>query len=513
MPNLPTLRQRTSGILLHPTSLPGPHGSGDLGPAAFAFAKQLADAGQSWWQMLPTVPPSGGPSPYQSSSVFAGNPNLISLELLQQDGLLTDDEVKPIDGLAEDKVNFSVVNQYREERLRKAFEVFRRREDLLVPFMAWCHQESEWLDDYVHFATLKTIHGDLTWSKWPEPARKRRADMFHDLAVHHRAELRFHQFVQYLYAKQWNSLKEYCHSLGISLVGDIPIFVGHDSVDVWAHPELFFLDDNGEPTVVAGVPPDYFSATGQRWGNALYRWDVHRKTGYAWWVARFKSIMSAFDAVRVDHFIGFHRYWEIKATCPTAVDGEYRKGPGMDFFAHVQSELGEIPIIAEDLGVVTPEVKTLRDKFGFPGMRLLQFAFGTDNEAKNYQPHAFPKSCVAYTGTHDNDTTLGWFNDLVARAKKDGQAKKELEFVLRYADSDGNDIVWKLIRLAMLSVANTVIFPLQDVLELGTECRMNLPGSTENNWAWRLKSGQFTADQVQKLRVYTETFAREPVND
>jgi 4-alpha-glucanotransferase len=395
MPALPTLHQRTSGLLLHPTSLPGPHGSGDLGPEAFKFAEQLAAAGQRWWQMLPVVPPSGGPSPYQSSSAFAGNPALISLVRLHEQGLLTAEEIAPEPGLDGTRIDFGASEKYREVRLRKAFEVFRHREDLLVPFMAWCHQQSEWLDDFVHFETLKQLHNDAVWTTWSEGARHRRADMFHDVVANHRAELRYHQFVQYLFAQQWQALRDHCTRLGIGLIGDIPIFVGHDSTDVWAHPELFHLDDKGDPTVVAGVPPDYFSATGQRWGNALYRWDVHRRTGYAWWTARFRSMLASFDAVRVDHFIGFHRYWEIKADCPTAVDGVYRVGPGSDLFAQLERTLGKIPVIAEDLGVVTPEVKLLRDQFGFPGMRLLQFAFGTDNEAKNYQPHAFPRSCVA----------------------------------------------------------------------------------------------------------------------
>ncbi len=503
----PTLKERTSGLLLHPTSLPGPHGSGDLGAQAHAFAERIAKAGQSWWQMLPVSPPTGGPSPYQSSSAFAGNQALISLDKLVEQGLLEADDAAPLAVTRLDLCDFAASNALREGRLRKAFDAFRRDRSWLDRFMAWCSQQ-RWLEEFALFSALKVLHHGKAWTSWPSEHQSPHAAGIASFTQQHRAELRYHQFVQFLFAEQWAELLKHTRELGLGLIGDIPIFVAHDSADVWAHPELFQLDASGNPTVIAGVPPDYFSATGQRWGNALYRWEAHQRDGYSWWIARFRQMLDRFDAVRVDHFIGFHRYWAIEASCPTAVVGQYQPGPGAELFAKAQERLGSLPIIAEDLGVVTPEVKALRDRFHFPGMRILQFAFGTDREARNFQPHSFPANCVAYTGTHDNDTTRGWFEALRERARTDAQAQRELAFVLRYTNSNGRDIVNDLIRLAMLSAANTAIFPVQDLLDLDNQARMNLPGTTEGNWGWRLRPDQLDEATLQRLLEWTETFGR-----
>lgn len=504
MARIPTLRDRTSGILLHPTGLPGPHGAGDLGPSAHRFLELLAAAGQRWWQMLPCVP---GASPYQGTSAFAGDPMLVSLLALVEDGFLSPEEVADDPSLGGIRIDFARRNEFREARLRRAFEAFRRDHRVRDEFMAFCAREAGWLTDWAIFAAAKTkVNG--SWTAFPEGLRRREPGALEAADRELRDEVRFQQFVQFMFVRQWESLRRHAESLGIGLIGDIPIFVGHDSVDVWARPEEFCLDDRGEPSVVAGVPPDYFSATGQRWGNALYRWDVHKQHGYDWWIGRLRQILARFHAVRVDHFIGFHRYWEIQASCPTAVEGRWMPGPGDDFFQSALSALGGLPLIAEDLGVITQEVRDLRDKFGLPGMRILQFAFGLDAEARNFQPHAFPPGCVVYTGTHDNDTTVGWYEALLARAGSDERARGELDFALRYAKSDGKKVHWDMIQLAMMSPANTAIFPLQDVLGQDATRRMNLPGTTDGNWAYRVTHDELAEADIGRLRMLTDTYAR-----
>ncbi|HEU4533453.1 MAG TPA: 4-alpha-glucanotransferase, partial [Polyangiaceae bacterium] len=315
----------------------------------------------------------------------------------------------------------------------------------------------------------------------------------------------------YEFHRQWHALREHCERLGVGLMGDLPIFVAHDSADVWARPDEYYLNDDGSPSVVAGVPPDYFSATGQRWGNALYRWDVHRARGYDWWAARFASMFEKFHAVRVDHFIGFHRYWEIDAACETAVDGRYRPGPGEHFFEALGGRLGgRLPIVAEDLGIITPEVQALRERFKLPGMRVLMFSFGTDAGARDYWPHTIPKDCVAYTGTHDNDTARGWFDELTQKMQAgDAEAAKQRGFVLRYLDSDGSRVHWDLARLAFQSAAALAVAPVQDLLGLGSDSRMNVPGTSENNWTWRLEAGALTAELASELRELTATYGRD----
>jgi 4-alpha-glucanotransferase len=504
MPRL-SLTERSSGVLLHPTSLPGPHGSGDLGPAAHRFAAWLAAAGQRIWQMLPVVPPAGGNSPYQSSSVFAGDPNLISLELLHEAGLLSAADIAPAPGPA-GSVDFAATGRFREERLRRAFEAFREKPG--DAFFAFCERERAWLDDFALFSALKGAHDNRAWSTWGEGVRLRRPDALAAARESLVGEVRYHQFVQFQFHEQWHQLRARCAALGISLVGDIPIFVGHDSADVWADPHLFFLDGAGDPTVVAGVPPDYFSKTGQRWGNVLYRWDVHAKDGYRWWVSRFRGMLEKFDAVRVDHFIGFHRYWEIDAASPTAVSGRYRPGPGVPFFEAIERALGPMPIIAEDLGVVTPEVDQLRARFGFPGMKVLQFSFSADVTARHILPHTFPQASAVYTGTHDNNTTVGWWRELEQKGQVDAAGRRELDFVRDYLGTDGQDIAWTLIRAAMTSPAELAIIPLQDVLSLGADARMNTPGTEKGNWGWRLVDGELTTEHQARLRRLSEVGAR-----
>jgi 4-alpha-glucanotransferase len=504
MPRL-SLTERSSGVLLHPTSLPGPHGSGDLGPSAHRFASWLADAGQRIWQMLPIVPPAGGHSPYQSSSVFAGDPNLISLEVLGAQGLLTAADLAPMPEPGA-LVDFAATGRFREERLRRAFAAFREQPG--DAFFAFCDRERRWLDDFALFSALKGAHGGRAWSTWEEGVRRRHPEALAQAREALVGEVRYHQFVQFQFHEQWRALQAHCASLGVSLVGDIPIFVGHDSADVWAEPHLFFLDGEGNPTVVAGVPPDYFSETGQRWGNVLYRWDVHAQNGYRWWVDRFRGMLERFDAVRVDHFIGFHRYWEIDAHAPTAVSGRYRPGPGASFFEAIELALGPMPIIAEDLGVVTPEVDQLRERFGFPGMKVLQFSFSADPTARHILPHTFPPASVVYTGTHDNNTTLGWWHELEARAPINAAGQRELDFVRDYLGTDGEDISWTLIRVAMTSPSALAIIPLQDVLSLSAGARMNSPGTSVGNWGWRFSEGDLTLAHQVRLRRLAEVGAR-----
>ena len=368
-----------------------------------------------------------------------------------------------------------------------------------------------WLKDYALFCAIKDAMKGAAWTQWPDDLRRRRPWSLRRAAENLKDDVDFYRFVQFQFHRQWNRLRQRCREKGVGLIGDIPIFVAHDSCDVWANPRLFWVDTQGKPIYVAGTPPDYFSATGQRWGNPLYRWEVMKKTGYAWWMHRFRVMFGFFDAIRLDHFIGFQRYWRIPGEEPTAQNGVWVPGPRSHFFKTVQRKLGHVQFIAEDLGLVTPEVKALRDEFDFPGMKVLQFAFGSEPEANNYLPHAYPRNCVVYTGTHDNDTTSGWFHDHggknSTRSRED--IRREREFTLRYAASDGKEIHWDLIRLAFESVANTAIIPAQDILGLGSEARMNTPGTGDGNWEWRFEKGDFTEKIADRLLVLTETYARK----
>jgi 4-alpha-glucanotransferase len=507
---VPSLRDRSSGVLLHPTSLPGRHGSGDLGGEARAFVDFLAEAGQRWWQMLPVAPPGYGESPYAAQSAFAGSPMLVSPDDLARDGLLDE---KAADSLPAGRVFYVAMAAHRERLLDAAFDAWRARPARRADYDEFCASNEHWLDDYALFRALKRAHGGVQWTRW-EPALKRREPRALATArdAHARA-IAFEKLTQYFFDRQWRALRAYAAERGVGLIGDVPIFVAHDSADVWQNPDVFFLDGDGEPTVVAGCPPDYFSRTGQRWGNPLYRWKRLAKSGYAWWIERLRNMLARFDALRIDHFIGFERYWRIPATCPTAVDGKWMKGPSTDFFRTVREALGDLPLIAEDLGAVTPAVFALRDRFRLPGIKVLQFAFGHDPSAPTFMPHNFPRRAVVYTGTHDNDTTLGWFRD-----EGDGrstrtfaQTQAEREATLRYlgtTQTGGEEIHWDMIRLALSSVANLAIVPLQDVLGLGTEARMNRPGTESGNWAWRFEAGALRAEHASRLGTMTRTYGR-----
>lgn len=490
---LPKLIERSSGVLLHPTSLPGE----DLGSTAREFVDFLAAAGQSWWQMLPVGPTGYGNSPYSAQSAFAGNPSLVSIERLVADGLLPPGARRHI----------------CVGHLENAFHGVLEKGGPRDPdFLRFCEEAKDWLDDFALYRAIKTVHDDVQWTRWPAPLRDRDPEAlarFRD-DPDYRREIDFVRFVQWRFFRDWRAVRAYAHERGIALIGDLPIFLAHDSADVWVNRGQFYLDELGEPTLVAGVPPDYFSATGQRWGNPLYRWAEMRATGYAWWIARFRSALALFDAVRLDHFIGYTRYWAIPAREPTAMKGRWRPGPGARFFRAVSAALGELPLIAEDLGLVTPAVESLRARFGFPGIKLLQFAFGTDPQGPSFLPHNYPRDAVAYTGTHDNDTTVGWFHDPGSGTRSPEQTARERRAALRYlgAPDDGREIHWRMIRAIMASVANVAIVPAQDLLGLGSEARMNHPGTTAGNWSFRLEPGALTPAIADRLRDLTETYGR-----
>jgi len=484
-------------VLLHPTSLPG----GDLGATAREMVDFLAASGQSWWQMLPVGPTGYGNSPYSAQSAFAGNPALVSFERLVADGILAAAERR----------------QVGDAHLADAFIAFSRSGGAEDPdFRRFTEETRDWLDDFALYRAIKKLQGEVQWTRWPASLRDRDAAALARFREEARQEIEFVRFVQWRFFGDWQALRAYAHARGIGLIGDLPIFLAHDSADVWLNRHQFYLDAAGEPTLVAGVPPDYFSATGQRWGNPLYRWAEMRATGFAWWIARFRATLALFDAVRLDHFIGYTRYWAIPAREPTAVKGRWRPGPGARFFRAVAAALGELPLIAEDLGAVTPAVESLRARFGFPGLKLLQFAFGTDPQAPSFLPHNYPRAAVAYTGTHDNDTTAGWFHDLGSGTRDPEQAALERRAVLGYlgapdgdhAGEDGREIHWRMIRAIMGSVANVAIVPAQDLLGLGSEARMNHPGTATGNWSFRLSPGALTPAIADRLRDLTEIYGR-----
>ena len=509
--------QRESGILLHITSLPSDQGVGDLGDEAYRLVDFLARTGQRIWQVLPVGPTGYGNSPYQCFSAFAGNPLLISLSRLVEEGLLDPADLISQQAISDDRVDFESVTSFHEERLQKAFVAFERRAfaSLQKEAAHFSQEQAVWLDDYALFRAVKSHHSDVAWHQWGADIRARDIQAllhWQDMLAQH---VEYQKFVQFLFFRQWTALKKYANDRGVSILGDLPIFVAHDSADVWTNQEFFELNKDGNPAKVAGVPPDYFSKTGQLWGNPLYRWDRMAQTGYAWWILRFKSALTMFDAIRLDHFRGFESYWEVPGDAKTAASGKWVPGPREDFFEKVEAKLGRIPIIAEDLGVITPQVEALRDRFGFPGMRVLQFAFGDDPKAEDYRPYNYPRHCVVYTGTHDNDTTVGWFQSGQGKGstRAAGQIQKERDFALRYLGSNGEQIHWDMIRLALSSVAETAIVPMQDVLGLGTEARMNLPGTAEGNWTWRFRWEMLTAELEEKLKDITETYQRGRAED
>ncbi|MDQ4106644.1 MAG: 4-alpha-glucanotransferase [Actinomycetota bacterium] len=479
---------RSAGILLHPTSLPGPYGIGELGPEALDFVDFLKEGGQRSWQILPLSPTGGDGSPYSSYSAFAGNPLLISSERLVEDGLVENAEERP-----GGPVDYPAVISAKTKLLREAYENAKPGKQ----FEAFVEEHRSWLEDYALYMALKGKYGGRGWNEWDEGLARREPDALERARREFASEVRFHQFVQYLFFRHWSEVKDVANAARIEVIGDIPIFVSHDSADVWAKQDLFHLDESGAPTVVAGVPPDYFSETGQLWGNPLYDWNRMKKDGYSWWVERMRMALTLYDAVRIDHFRGFEAYWEIPADAETAREGRWVKGPGKDVFRAFSAGLGELPIIAEDLGEITPEVETLRDELGLPGMKVLQFAFsGPDN---HFLPHDYGDSnWVVYTGTHDNDTTAGWWRS----ADPEGRS-----FARRYLGKD-YVCVRDFVRLAYASVAERAVVPMQDLLELGPEHRMNTPGTTEGNWSWRLDKSALTPELAERLRGLAETYGR-----
>ncbi len=497
---------RSSGILLHPTSLPGQFGVGDLGPSAHAFLDFLTEAGQRWWQILPLGPTGYGNSPYQSYSSHAGNPLLISPELLARDGLLTPDDWANYPSLSEDRVDFDAAIAAKDALLRLAFTKFTPEPP---EFASFVQENAHWLEGYALFMALKEHHQGAPWYEWEPQLVRRDAGALAQAREELDASVRYYQFTQFQFARQGKALRESCASRGIQLIGDLPIFVAQDSADVWARPDLFWLDEHCRPTFVAGVPPDYFSATGQFWGNPLYKWDAHFAEKFAWWVDRLKSQLGRVDLVRLDHFRGFQAYWEIPAGSPTAENGRWALGPGTAFLEAIREALGSLPLVAEDLGDITPEVLALRDLFDLPGMRVLQFGLQGDPGTDFHLPYRFVNHCVAYTGTHDNDTTLGWFSVPPHGSEAERcYRSKQLEYARSAIGSSGDEVYWDAIRAAMASVADTVVIPLQDVLGLGNSARMNVPGKPEGNWSWRFRAGQVRPATSARLAEMTSVFGR-----
>lgn len=486
------ITHRSSGILLHPTSLPGAFGSGDFGPDAYHFVDWLASAGQSLWQILPLGAIGVGNSPYMGSTAFGGNPLLIDLHDLGAQGWLTPEALQPDPGLDQARVDYPGQFAFRIPRLRQAARIFfaDATPDQDRDFAAFSAAEAAWLDDYALFMAIDAAHPGQVWADWPAPLAHRKPAALRETARVHAEEVAFWKFCQWRFARQWGRLKAYANARGVRIIGDVPIFVAHHSADVWAHQGLFELDRQGWPTVVAGVPPDYFSATGQRWGNPLYRWSAHRADGYAWWLTRMRRALALADLVRIDHFRGFAAHWEIPASEASAINGRWQAGPGKELFQAFRDGFSHLPIIAEDLGIITPDVEELRDSFGLPGMRILQFAFGGD-ATHAYLPHNYCVNTVAYSGTHDNDTALGWWQSA---------APRERAFAQHYFGSDAHAIHWDMMRALSASVACAVIYPMQDILGMDGSQRMNLPGVPEGNWEWRFIWNQLEPWHARVLR-------------
>ena len=479
---------RSSGVLLHPTSLPGPYGIGDLGPAAYEFLDFLESAGQSIWQMLPLTPTGYGESPYQCFSAFAGNPLLISLDVLASEGLLNADELAEARLPDASNVDFPRVIAAKTRALNRAAARFKQTAE----FDEFCAQQQAWLPDFALFMALKEEFGMVAWPFWPPALRTRDAIALAAMRVIRDKRVEAHTFLQFAFFTQWNRLRTEAKRRGIRLMGDIPIYAAGDSSDVWAWPELWLLRKDGHPAEMAGVPPDYFSATGQLWGNPTYAWAAHESTGFVWWIERLRATFATFDLVRLDHFRGFQAFWQVPFGETTAERGKWVDGPGMKLFEAVEQALGPLPVVAENLGVITPAVEAIRHRFNFPGMAILQFAFGKDPQAPDFKPHHYPRDLVAYSGTHDNDTTIGWWTSTAEgdSTRTADDISKERAFALEYLGVDGSQMHWSLIRALMASVANTVIFPVQDLLGLGTEARMNQPSTIGKNWKFRLFPGQ-----------------------
>jgi 4-alpha-glucanotransferase len=487
-------------VLVHPTSFPGRFGIGDLGPGARLVLDFLAAGRQRLWQVLPLGPTGFGESPYAAFSAFAGNHLLIAPEGLAERGWLGADELAAAPALADDRVDFDRVRDVKLGLFRAAHRRFRAGAgpEQRAEIEAFRAANASWLEDYALFMALKAAHDGAPWTSWEPDLAARRPEALAEAGRVLAEDVDLHRFLQWVFVAQWEAVRAEARRREIAVVGDVAIFLAHDSADVWAHRELFCLDGRGEPTAMAGVPPDYFSRSGQLWGNPLYRWNRMAGDGYAWWIERVRAALRLADVLRLDHFRGFEAYWEVPAGEETAERGRWVRGPGMRLFRAIRRALGEVPIIAEDLGEITDAVRRLRAHAGFPGMRVLQFAFGA-GAGNDHLPHLYPHDTAVYTGTHDNDTTRGWF------ASRD---PREREHALRYAASDGREFNWDLIRLALASVADTAIMPLQDVLGLGSEARMNTPGRAAGNWAWRCAAEQLTAEHSARLAALTELYGR-----
>jgi 4-alpha-glucanotransferase len=493
---------RRSGILLHPTSLPGPHGSGDFGPGAYHFIDWLQAGGQKLWQILPLGGIGPGNSPYMSSSAFAGNVLMIDLAELHQRGWLAADDLLPTPGLNDRAIDFATVVPFRMQRLERAARQFAAHASATdrAELEQFREQQASWLDNYALFMTLAEAHDWRDWPDWAPGLATRQPAALAAARAEHAERIAFWTFCQWRFFRQWQRLRAYANARGVQLVGDAPIFIAHQSAECWARPELFELDAAGRPTVIAGVPPDAFSETGQRWGNPLYRWNEHARDGYAWWIERVRRTFELVDVVRIDHFRGFEAHWEIAASEPTAVNGRWVPGPGAALFQAIADALGPLPVIAEDLGVITPEVDALRTGLDFPGMRILQFAWGDAQSSENrYLPHHHEVDSVVYTGSHDNDTTQGWW--AVA-------SEAERQHLRNYLGVDGHAVHWDLVRAAAASVADTAVHPLQDVLGLGNEHRMNFPGTSTGNWVWRFTWDMVPPDTAGRLLHLGQLYGR-----
>lgn len=496
--NLSKMIERSSGILLHPTSLPGPQGIGDLGQHAYDWVDFLAKGGFSWWQFLPIGTTGFGHSPYQSFSSFAGNPLLISLEKLVDDGLLDTNEIIPEKKYANDQVDYSKVIAFKEPLLIKAAKKLQNRDQYPASLEKFWQENKEWISEFALFMALKQKYGNQAWVNWPRVLRDRHPEAIKKAKDDLSEEIRVHTNIQLLFGEQWQKLRNYAQEKGIGLIGDLPIYVAHDSVDVWSNRKLFQINEDGDLTAQAGVPPDYFTETGQLWGNPLYTWDQHARDNYAWWGKRLSQALAAFDLIRLDHFRGFAGYYSVPADHKTARHGEWIEGPGIPFFEAMKSESENFSIIAEDLGEITPDVIELRDQFNFPSMKILQFAFfeGKDHE---FLPHNYPQNAVAYTSTHDNETSRSWFEN---------SDRKVREFALSYLDATENSIVDKMIAAVFNSAASLAIIPMQDLLNLDNKARMNSPGSLQGNWRWRMPANYMDNSMVEKINNLNLTSRR-----
>jgi 4-alpha-glucanotransferase len=503
---------RASGILLHPTSLPSKFGIGDLGDEAYKFVDFLAGTGQTYWQILPLGPTGYGDSPYQSFSAFAGNTNLIAPQRLVEDGFLTEEETNQKLDFPRGRVDFGKLYDWKNKILGLAYERFQfeANVDLREKFQTFCQSEAAWLDDYALFRAVKKSQNQKLWLEWEVSLKLRDETALHFAKENLHRDIQEQRFQQWLFFRQWNELKDYCRLKNVKIVGDVPIFISLDSADVWCNSSQFKLNQDGSPKVVAGVPPDYFSKTGQLWGNPIYDWEQMRSDGFRWWIDRINATLKTVDIVRIDHFRGFAAAWEVPGKDKTAQNGNWVEVPGRELFDALKNAIGDLPFWAEDLGVITPDVEELRDYFGFPGMRILQYAFGGDPNNKDL-PHNYIKNCVAYTGTHDNDTTVGWFHSKAGKGstRDASEISKEHDFCLDYLKSDGREIHWDFIRAVWESVADTAIVPMQDLLGLAGNARMNLPASKSGNWSWQCLEDAFSEEISSRLLKLTEIYGRK----